>query len=137
MMPSLILAVLAQIALTFVLLAWTALSRSKAIKADRSLAKRAAIDNSLWPDRSVQVSNCYNNQFQLPVLFYMVILFYLTTGGTSLVMGILAWVFVILRIVHMIIHTGTNHLLHRFMAFGAGMVTLLVMWIVFAIHYFT
>ena len=135
-MMSLVLPLLAQVALTFFLLFWVAISRSRAAGADKEMIQRSATDTSIWPDRPRQIANCYNNQFELPVLFYLVILLYMTTGGSSMLMTALAWVFVVFRIIHMIIHTGTNRVMHRFYAFLGGMLATLAMWVLFLFHYF-
>ncbi|GGC99618.1 MAPEG family protein [Aquisalinus flavus] len=135
-MMSLVLPLLVQVALTFFLLFWVAISRSRAAGADKEMIQRSATDPSIWPDRPRQVANCYSNQFELPLLFYLVILLYIVTGGSSVLMTVLAWVFVAFRIVHMIIHTGTNRVMHRFYAFLGSMVAAIAMWALFIFHYF-
>lgn len=140
MMPILMLAVFAQIILTFYLLFSTAFRRVNAVKSDLSLVKRGALDADAWPEKPRQFANCYGNQFELPMLFYVVIILYLISGGGvstgGIVMTILAWTFVATRIVHMLIHTGTNNVRHRFYAFAAGATALLAMWVTYAVHYF-
>ena len=44
----------------------------------------------------------------------------------------MAWLFVLSRLAHAYIHTGTNYVRHRFNAFLVGAVVLLAMWIIFA-----
>ena len=46
----------------------------------------------------------------------------------------LAWLFVLSRLVHAYIHTGTNYVRHRFNAFAAGVFILLAMWTIFAVR---
>jgi hypothetical protein len=50
---------------------------------------------------------------------------------------VLAWVFVILRIAHAYIHTTSNIVLLRGRVYGAGLVVLLAMWIIFAVKILT
>jgi len=135
-MMSPVLPMLVQVALTFFLLFWVAISRSQAAGSDKEMIQRSATDSSIWPDRQKQIANCYSNQFELPILFYLVVLFYLFTGGSSVLMTILAWVFVLFRVIHMIIHTGTNRVMHRFMAFVVSMLAVIAMWVLFIFHYF-
>jgi hypothetical protein len=49
----------------------------------------------------------------------------------------LAWIFVLSRIVHAIIHTGSNVVLRRFQAYVVGVVTLTIMWVAFALEVLT
>ena len=46
----------------------------------------------------------------------------------------LAWLFVLSRLVHAYIHTGTNYISHRFNTFAVGVVVLLAMWAIFAVR---
>jgi hypothetical protein len=50
---------------------------------------------------------------------------------------VLAWIFVILRIVHAYVHTTNNVVLVRGRVYGAGLVVLLAMWIIFAVKILT
>lgn len=44
----------------------------------------------------------------------------------------MSWIFVLSRIVHMVIHTGANTQPARGAAWLVGLVTLLLMWVIFA-----
>jgi hypothetical protein len=46
----------------------------------------------------------------------------------------MSWIFVVLRIVHAYIHTTSNHVAHRFYAFLASNIVLLLMWIIFTVR---
>ena len=47
---------------------------------------------------------------------------------------VLAWVFVLTRLLHAYIHTTSNIVRHRFNAFAVGVFILLAMWIIFAVR---
>ena len=47
---------------------------------------------------------------------------------------ILAWIFVLARLVHAYIHTGSNVVLHRSMAIGVSAIALVAMWVIFAVR---
>ena len=47
---------------------------------------------------------------------------------------VMAWLFVLTRLVHAYIHTGSNYVRHRFNAFAVGVFILLAMWIIFAVR---
>ena len=76
----------------------------------------------------------FRNLFELPVLFYLAVLMAFTTAHVSAILLALAWVFVALRVVHSVIHSGYNTVMHRFKAYAAGAAVLCAMWIVLAIQ---
>ena len=123
---------LVQVALTFVLMIWLAVVRTKTASCGEVRLTEIALDASGWPDDSVKIANCVLNQFQLPVLFYLLCVLLMITANLSTQQIIFAWIFVASRVFHVFIHTGTNYVLHRFYAFLAGFVTLIVMWLLFA-----
>ena len=93
-----------------------------------------ALRQQNWPPRTTQVANCFHNQLELPFLFYVLVAFILITSTNSLIFVILAWVFVLSRLVHAYIHTGTNDVPTRSMAIGVGAIALVAMWVIFAIR---
>jgi hypothetical protein len=123
-----------QVALTFVLLFWMAFSRMGALKQRQTKLADIALGQPNWPDSCQQISNCYNNQFQLPMLFYVLTILAIITRHADFLFVIMAWLFVLTRIGHAYIHTGTNYVRHRFNAFVAGVLILLIMWVIFAVR---
>jgi hypothetical protein len=87
-----------------------------------------------WPDDAVKRSNNQRNQFELPVLFYAVVGFALILKGADTLMIVLAWLFVLTRIVHAAIHIGPNKVRWRSPAFALGFAIVVVMWIKLALH---
>src|SRR5690554_6380512 len=63
--------VLAQILLTLVMFIVFGARKAKAVKAGRVNRKEAALDNRVWPEDVVKVSNNIANQFEYQVLFYV------------------------------------------------------------------
>ena len=129
---SLLVPVFVEVALTFVLLLATGWMRVRALSARQVKIRDIALGQNAWPARAQQISRAYQNQLELPLLFYVLIAFVLITRVESGVLLALAWIFVAARLIHAAIHVTSNHVPARFYAFIAGMVTLLVMWIVFA-----
>jgi hypothetical protein len=73
------------------------------------------------------------NLLELPVLFYVVCLsLFVTRHVTGIDVG-LAWAFVLSRLVHTIIHLSSNNVLHRMLAFNAGSLILIALWLRFAL----
>ncbi len=122
------------VALTFVLLFWMGAVRYTAVRRGEVRVGDIALGQPAWPPRVQQISNCYHNQFQMPVLFYVLTILALYLRKADLLFVVLAWIFVILRIVHAAIHVTSNRISRRFQAFAAGAVVLLVMWLVFAVR---
>jgi hypothetical protein len=82
-----------------------------------------------WVERPTRT---YMNLLELPLLFYVVCLFMLTTGKFDSVQVSLAWLFVVTRYAHALIYIGFNYVPLRFTAFLSGAVTLAVIWARFA-----
>jgi hypothetical protein len=129
---SLLLPVFVQVGLTFVLMAWMASRRVTEVKAGTVRPKDIALRQPNWPDRTTQIANCFHNQLELPMLFYVLVALILVTDTNSTLFVLLAWLFVITRLVHAFIHSGSNRVDQRFYAMAAGMVLLVVMWVIFA-----
>ena len=77
-----------------------------------------------WPPHETQIANAYHNQLELPVLFYVLTILAIVTRHADLLFVVLAWVFVVFRLVHVYIHLTSNHLGRRFAMFATGAVVL-------------
>ena len=75
----------------------------------------------------------YYYQFELPVLFYLLIAIALPLRRTDLVIVLLSWVFVVTRFVHAGIFVTSNDLNQRSLAWFAGALVLFAMWVYFAL----
>jgi hypothetical protein len=129
---SLLLPVFVQVALTFALMSWMASHRVTAVRGGTVRPKDIALREPNWPERTTQIANCFHNQLELPVLFYVLVALILITNTNSTIFVLLAWLFVVSRLVHAYIHTGSNRVDRRFYAMAAGMAILVVMWVIFA-----
>lgn len=94
-----------------------------------------ALERKAWPKRERQASNAFDNQFQLPVLFYV-------GAGLALYFGpiafevVLAWLFVVTRYIHAFVHVTDNHVIRRFAAYFAGLAILCVLWLDLVVRLF-
>jgi hypothetical protein len=123
-----------QVALTFILLFWTGSARTGAVRRGEVHARDVALRQPNWPKRQTQLANAYHNQLELPVLFYLLTVLAIITRHADLLFVVLAWLFVLLRLVHAYIHLTSNRLGQRAAAFAAGVTVLAVMWIIFAVR---
>jgi len=131
---SLLLPVFVQVGLTFFIMFWMGLLRRQALNSGAVKPEDIALRQPNWPPRALQVANNFQNQLELPMLFYAVVAFILITSTNSFVFVLLAWVFVVSRIVHAYIHTGSNEVQPRSMALGVGAIALVAMWVIFAVR---
>ena len=125
----LILAAAAQVALTLGILVWLSLERVPRVARGEIAAGDIAVDRDAYPLQARLLSNSFDNQFQLPVLFYVAVLLALWNGGAGWVEAVLAWLFVALRYVHAAIHVTVNRVDQRFAVFAAGLVVLALLWV--------
>jgi hypothetical protein len=131
---AILLPLFVEVALTFGLLFWLGPNRVGAIRSGTVQIKDVALGQKAWPERVLQIGNAFDNQFQLPVLFYVLTILALVTQKAGGFFLLLAWAFVISRLVHAYIHTSSNEMQQRFYAYVAGTAVLSVMWIAFAIQ---
>jgi hypothetical protein len=131
---SLLYPVLAQVLLTFVLILWTGRVRAGALRAGRAHLRDTALSSDAWPEDVRKVSNNARNQYETPVLFYVLCGAAIYLGVTGIVMTLLAWAYVATRLVHTAIHTTTNNVRRRFYTFTVGLAVLILMWIVVVVR---
>ena len=130
----LLLPAFAHVALVFIV--GTGMGRSRFRSASRGEVKirDVALDNSRWPDEVRKFANNYQNQFELPVLYYGALALTVATGLADWVAVALSWIFVASRIVHTVIHTGSNVVIRRFQVFVFGFGVIAIMWIWLALR---
>ena len=88
---------------------------------------RIALRDDAWPDYVIQVNNNIRNQFELPVLFYLLATVLWLLDAVHGVAVAAATVFVLSRIVHAGVHLSINALPPRRHLFTVGWVAVLVM----------
>lgn len=90
---------------------------------------------AVMPDQ--RAPDNFRNLFELPVMFYVVVLTLYVTQLVILPQLVLAWIYVAARYTHSFIHCTSNVVMRRFYAFLLSCLTLLAMWIVLAIQLLT
>jgi hypothetical protein len=131
MMPghqhALLLPILAQILLTIAMYLKLAIAKSRALREGKVDLERRALHDDAWPDAVLRINNNIRNQFEVPMLFYVLtlVLWELRAGGTLALA--LAWAFVISRVLHAWIHTGSNYVPLRRRVFMAGVAAIVAM----------
>jgi hypothetical protein len=95
---------------------------------------QVALREPNWPPHVRQVENNYLNQFELPVLFYVLTILAIITRHADLFFVLMAWVFVVLRIFHAYVHITSNVLQIRGPLYFAGLIVLTIMWVLFIVR---
>jgi hypothetical protein len=128
--------VFVQVLLTLVVYGLLGMARSRALKAAGRTrgGPDLAMGRFAWPEDAEKRANNQRSQFELPVLFYAVTAFALVVGGADMLMVVLAWVFVLTRVVHAAIHIGPNKVRWRSPMFALGFLILAVMWVKLFLH---
>ncbi len=91
--------------------------------------EEVAVSTERYPLPARLVSANFSNQFELPVVFFALIMLAMEVAATGYVMATLAWIFVASRVVHTLVHIGSNQLPLRGAVYGIGAIVLMAMWV--------
>jgi hypothetical protein len=115
---------LAQVMLVLGMYGRLLIVKKREIAAGNVDRKAVALRQELWPDSVVLVNNNLRNQFESPMLFYVLCLMLMALGAVDIsVMGTAA-IYVASRYGHAIVHTSSNNVRLRMPLFVAGIVGL-------------
>jgi len=81
------------------------------------------------PENIVISGRHFDNQFQVPMMYQVAMLFALQLGAVNVFTIFLNWLFFGSRLAHSVIHLGRNHPLKRAQVYMIGIGTLIVLWI--------
>ena len=123
-----------EVMLTFGLVFWAAALRGRDLKSGAAKRQDTALREPNWPAGTRQVSYAYSNQLELPVLFYVLTILAYFTHHAGTLFVILAWVFVVFRLLHAYVHVTSNDVSIRGPLFGVSAVVLAVMWLILVIQ---
>jgi len=123
-----------QVVLTLAVMFLMAGRRASAFRGGLVRDTDIALREPNWPPRALQAAYAYSNQFELPVLFYVLTILAIITRHADLAFVLLAWVFVTLRVLQAAVHVTSNRIRYRGLFFGAGAIVLTIMWAVFIIR---
>jgi len=126
----LLLPLLAQVALTFIVMTTMYRKRIAEFKTKKIHPQRVSTREKSGPllTDSASASDNFSNLFESPVLFYTAILLALILLQQDVVIVVLAWIYVALRYVHSFIHISYNRVMHRFYAFILSSFVLFALW---------
>jgi hypothetical protein len=87
-----------------------------------------------WPRRATQFGYAFANQFDLPVLFYVLTILVIITRHADLLFVLLAWIFVLMRVLQAVVHVTNNNVRMRGAYYGVGALILFIMWIIYIVR---
>jgi hypothetical protein len=108
--------------------------RTSTLRSGETRFEDIALREPNWPARATQFAYSYANQFELPVLFYVLTILSIMTQHADLLYVLLAWVFVVLRVLQAGVHVTNNNVRVRGAFFGAGAIVLVTMWLIFIVR---
>jgi hypothetical protein len=132
-----LLAVLAQVALTFFAVIRMGIVRLNAIKAHNIPLGDVALSSTNYPKEALKHSNNLDNQFQFPVLLYVAVLFAIVLEAVSMAFALACVSFVITRYAHRFVHVTNNDVRLRFVLFLGGVISLAAAWVILGLTVIT
>jgi hypothetical protein len=136
-LEAVLLPLFVEVILTFLLLFWMAPLRGRDISSGAVRPQDVALREPNWSERSLQVGYSYSNQFELPVLFYVLTILAYFTHHAGIVFVVLAWVFVIFRLLQAYVHVTNNKIRIRGAICGISALALALMWAIYIIEVLT
>ena len=118
--------------LTFLMMAATGITRLISVRR-RQVHPRyyVLMSGDTPPDYVQKVGRNMANLLEVPMLFYLLAVLVILFEINNQLLIDLAWLYVLLRVLHSIIHISYNNVPHRFIVFVLSVVTLMIMWLQF------
>jgi hypothetical protein len=131
--PMILAPLFVQVLLTFAVMMGMMVFRTTALKSGETRYQDIAMREPKWPQRAALFGNSFSNQFELPVLFYVLTILAMYTKHADLLFVLLAWVFVAFRVLQAFVHVTSNNVPFRGGYYGIAALVLLIMWLIFII----
>jgi hypothetical protein len=136
-LSAVLLPLFVEVVLTFALMLRMGVLRNSDVRAGAVQWQDIALREPKWPKRTTQAAYSFSNQFELPVLFYVLTILEWVTRHAGIFFVALAWVFVIFRLLQAYVHITSNVVRLRGTFYAVGAVVLMVMWAVYIIQVLT
>ena len=136
-LQAVLLPLFVEVILTFVLMLQMGALRRADYSSGAVRADDIALREPRWPQRTTQAANAFSNQFELPVLFYVLTILAWVTRHAGIVFVVLAWIFVICRVLQAYIHVTSNVVRYRGLFFSISTTAPMIMWALYIIEVLT
>ena len=133
-LQAVLLPLFVEVILTFVLLLWMGALRGGDFRTGAVRPADVALREARWPQRTTQAAYSFSNQFELPVLFYVLTILAWVTRHAGYAFVILAWIFVICRVLQAYVHVTSNAYRWRSSFYSIGALVLMVMWAIYIVE---
>jgi len=131
---AILLPLFVEVILSFVLLFWLGPLRSRDLKSGIVRPEDVALREPKWSKGTLQVAYSFSNQFELPVLFYVLTILEYVTHSAGPAFVVLAWVFVVFRLLHAYVHVTSNIMRLRGAMYGVAALALAVAWVIYIVE---
>lgn len=119
--------VLAQVLVPLLVLLLNGKRKAGDVKSGDFDRHKAAMDNEAWSKATILTSKNLANQFQFPVIFYVLCIVLASLNAVSTAVLAVAWLFVAARYIHAYVHVTSNYVPARMRSFIVSIVLLLVL----------
>lgn len=123
-----------EVLLTFGVMFGMMYFRTSSLQHGETRLKDIALREPNWPVRATQFGYAFANQFELPVLFYVLTILEIVTRHADLLFVLLAWIFVLTRVLHAWVHVTNNNVRVRGAFYGVGAIILVIMWVIYIVR---
>jgi hypothetical protein len=123
-----------EVLLTFGVMFGMMFHRTSALQRGETRFSDIALREPNWPTRATQFAYSFANQFELPVLFYVLAILEIVTHHADLLFVVLAWIFVSMRVLQAGIHVTNNNVRLRGAFYGVGAIVLVIMWVIYIVR---
>lgn len=123
-----------EVLLTFCVMFGMMHFRTSTLRRGETRFEDIALREPNWPVRATQFGYAFANQFELPVLFYVLTILVIITHHADLIFVMLAWIFVAMRALQAVIHISSNNVRMRGAFYGVGAIVLVIMWVIFIVR---
>jgi hypothetical protein len=123
-----------EVLLTFGVMFGMMYFRTSSLQRGETRLREIALREPNWPVRATQFGYAFANQFELPVLFYVLTILEIVTRHADLLFVLLAWIFVVMRVLQVWVHVTNNNVRVRGAFYGVGAIILVTMWVIYIVR---
>ncbi len=133
-LAAVLLPLFVEVVLTFALMLWMGVLRNEDYRSGAVKPQDIALREPMWPQRTTQVANSFSNQFELPVLFYVLTILEWVTRHAGVLFVWLAWIFLIFRLLQAYVHVTSNIVRLRGAFYSVSALVLMIMWAIYIVQ---
>ena len=125
----------AMVVLTFIVLIQLFRTRTRAVTSGAVKASfYKTFQGDAEPEAAQKLTRHFSNLFEAPTLYYVACVAGLVIHVTDLAFLMMAWFYVLARLIHAYIHIGKNKIYPRIYAYFSSWIILVIMWAYLALR---